>query len=407
LSEFLDQRLEPKVARAIRLHLVQCKACTHEERALLTLSHAARCMPHEIPSTTLAEDVRANDRSWFDLRPAVWIAASLFFSAVIGFLAYGRGFEGGRADERQRIAATDSAPTVEQADTDDESGVGGLVQNVDPPLVPTPLDGDPADGGLADVASEVGPAAGTSPDRTPPEPASPDVEPGAKAQLASWVPDDHQAVRATQSLFADLDLIDSVPEELHRPMLKSQLQYFELDRWATNGSADRPQALEDVATLVRQMMDGLATNADPHQLVQLRRAGDRGTLWDDAYAATTATGTTGTRPELGPFVSSFAGELPQVTQRSLQDWLAYKDRWVQSSEDPSDLMGLIESLPRIWLMSGLDPDIAEDFQLPNLESLLDEIEWTVTENGARRGELNLQSKGIHSFRSIMIVIETR
>jgi len=391
LSEFIDQRVEPKVARAIRLHLVQCEACTHEERALLTVSQAARCMPHEIPSTTLAQDVRARDRGWLDPRTVLLAAAAVLVSAAIGILAYQQGFKGGQSEERRRIAELATNPTHEQGDLPNGPTPRALVDS-DPATDLVPLAPAPVETELDSYA-----------DLDPPDEK---VQPG-NAQLASWVPDDHQAVRATQSLFADLDLIDSIPAELHRPMLQSQLEYFELDQWATRDAGSRPEAVEDVAELVRQMMDGLEGSSDPRQLVQLRRDGDRASLWDDAYAVTHATGVTGTRPDLAPFVSTFAGDLPQATQESLRDWLAYKDRWVQSAEDPSDLVGLIESLPRMWLMTGLDPDIAEDFELPNLESLLEQVEWTLTEGGARRGELNVQTQGINSFRSIMIVIETR
>jgi hypothetical protein len=391
LSEFMDQRLEPKLARAIRLHLVQCEACTHEERALLAVSQAACCLPHEIPSTTLAEDVRAQDRGWLDPRTALLAVAAVLISTVIGILAYQQGFKGGQSEGRRRIASTDTAPTQGQGDvpsgpsSEDLAGSDSATDLA--PLAPAPVDTE------LDSYADLEVPPGSS-------------QPG-EAQFASWIPDDHQAVRATQSLFADLDLMDSVPAELHRPMLQSQLEYFELDQWATRDAGDRPEAVKDVAELVRQMMDGLADTSDPRHLVQLRRAGDRENLWDDAYAVSRATGATGTRPDLAPFVSSFAGDLPQVTQDSLQDWLAYKERWVQSAEDPSDLVGLIESLPRMWLMTEMNPDLDADFQLPDLEQLLDEVVWTVTDDGARRGELNIRSQGINSLRSIMIVIEKR
>ena len=35
-------------------------------------------------------------------------------------------------------------------------------------------------------------------------------------------------VRAARSIFADLELLDAVPEPLHEPMLRTQLEHYDL-----------------------------------------------------------------------------------------------------------------------------------------------------------------------------------
>jgi Putative zinc-finger len=214
----------------------------------------------------------------------------------------------------------------------------------------------------------------------PPVASSPRAEPGGLRRVFD-LPTDGTALRAARSLFADLELLDGVPTNLHEAMLRPQVERYDLAQWAAR-RGDEP-ALAAVAELVQRLDRGLVGGLESAELASLRAQAERPELWGATLAVLPPAAVP--RSDLDALLDRYSADLSPATRTSLGRWMAFKDQWIRGPEDMGVLWDLIDELGPT-----LPSPQAPDFTLPDLEGLYGSIEWTVDEDGVRHGRLEVE-----------------
>lgn len=391
LSAYIDRRLPAAEARAVSLHLARCAHCADEEAALVTLGEFVRALPADAIDPDTARRVRskATGRSPMPRRAALAVAAVLLL-ATGAALGYRQGKRS--AAPAARGVAPMAVAVADRVRFEGEEVIGDLSKAEQDPATHSRL----VPSAQPDVA-----APDQRLDATAERPRS-DVSP--RAQLAAHLPDDPTAIRASESIFADLELLASMPVSLHRPLLATQVRHFGLERWAAVRSDEGPRAVRDVAVLVQQLVNALESDLNLTDLGALKSALARPGIWSSALAAATPDGMTRFPSAVGVVVSQGGGVLPERTRDSLRNWVRFKEDLVQGERHTGDMFGLLDSIPSILAGSTA---AAGSFALPDLDDLFEQIEWTVDAEGNRRGELHVEERTQSGSRSISVLIERR
>lgn len=335
LSPYLDRELPADLSRAMSLHLAVCDECRVHRDELEALSAVVAGLPREHPAPGLADRVRAGrTRTAWPNRVA---AAAAVLLAVGGAYLLGRG----------HARVEPGAPLAR--------GLQPVERSIEQPLQP---------------------GVGTAPRLVA---AQDQPEQGLDERP---LPEDATALRAARSLFADLELLDEVPADLHEPMLRPQVEHYDLARWAEHRGSD--PTLTTVADLVRRLDQSLEGGLAPDELSGLRLAA-RAEPWDSL----------GIRQAPGAFAPArlhdlldrHAAHLPEATRRSLDGWMRFKDDWIRGSGDMQLLSGLIDELAPT-----LPGHAAAEFTLPDLGDLYERIEWSDEGDGVRRGYLEVERR---------------
>lgn len=384
LSSFYDSR--SRNGPAIRTHLKTCSGCRRELWILEELSKLTSALPLQNTRPGLAERVRAHaagNGSKSRLQLQVAAACVIFAASIWAAFEFGhrRGFGLGTQHVGDPVMAL--APEAEQ--TPDPT----------PEVLP-----DPA----IEASSNPGKLVRTMDDSAVHELLIPPLRP--------WVMTgaDEDAVRAVRSTLADLELIDSVPAELRSPLLASQVHYFALEEWANavgSQSAEHPAA--DVAALVHRLVSAIDDGLPQAELISLRSSAARPETWELAGGLRPVHGNDVRVRNPDFLLEELNGITQPKTRESIEEWLAFKDGWVQGGEDLSGMLGLIEALETSGMLEARGSFNSEQgpaFVFPDLGNLWSEIEWTEDGNGNRRGEIHTESSTANGRSSFHLEVHT-
>jgi len=366
LSPYLDRRLAAKTARSMSIHLATCEDCRRERDALERLSQIVAELPLEHPAPGLAARVRGGERANDDWTLTIrygHVAAVLLISIGLAS-AYALGRWQGRL----------AAPAPAEGPVEEE-----LAQVTPEPAEEEPEPETPGPAGEV-LAQEV-------PEPRPPEPQA--LRPVTGEPL---IPD-RTALRAARAIFADLELLDAVPEPLHEPMLRAQVERYDLARWAEVQSIE--PALGAVAQLVQRLDREIDDGLRPAELAVLRAEAARPELWGLAFAA--ADPVEPPARDLDELLDVYADQFSPETRRSLGEWVSYKDEWIRGQQDLDSLLGLIDHLG-----PAIDTTQINEFILPDLGDLYERIEWSEDGDGVRHGSLEIERKSGNGGASLRV-----
>ena len=340
-SEYLDGRLDEETRDGVQNHLRACPACVREVRALQRLSAHVRALPaleveHDLAQRVREELHQRRQTTLRDLgvpgsleRRSVTVssprtrtvrlaaAAALLMAAFAGALRVG-----------YLLGHNDARPSRELAST-------GSTTNR-PPSIETRSTFPPAPDVGAELASgEVAlhPVSGGAPP-------SESRDSGPVDDSVFWAASRNQGFdaepysRAVHGLFADLSSIDSVQEPLRKPLLLSQIRFFDLDSRSSRflslrdqlPPSERRESLARAAQLVSKLSRDVETGA----------AVDYRVLRNDARAAAaytlapppTVDGTAPPPTRAWQVVAEVAPELPSADTGSLAMLLRLRDEWI-------------------------------------------------------------------------------
>jgi hypothetical protein len=372
-----DGELDTVRTLAVDRHVAACAACSAELAALRRVSRAAAALREELPPADLAARVRAaaeRERMRSEGAPWAWRVAAAAAIVLVSATAYAIGLWQGRtgtADAPARLVV-DERPGGER-----EVGVIPAADRRDGgPVDDGPVDGEPVNGELVNAG--------------PLEQQQRDTHPGEQQSVAAGaapLPSDEEAVRAARSLFADLALVDQVPERVRAPLLEAQLAHFGLDRWAR--ARDDAGPLGEVASLVRRLDEAVDQGAPAAELAVLRDSAGRPGLWRVPPVQATAEPSS-EAPDVERLVDEVAAGLDGETRRSIGRWITAKDAWVRRGDDLDPLVQMVDAL---GMQLGGEAGVGRAFVLPDLAELESELEWTVEPDGSRRGVLHRESGG--------------
>ena len=107
----------------------------------------------------------------------------------------------------------------------------------------------------------------------------PGVQPDVPVNVVSFDSPTH--LRAARSVASDLGIIDRIPERLRRPLLRAQIDHFELDRWAEEVRRhERAQpTVVELAALIRELSQTLEDPRSGGNILQLRQRALQPNLW--------------------------------------------------------------------------------------------------------------------------------
>lgn len=366
LSPYLDRRLPPKTARSMSLHLATCEVCRRERDALERLSKIVSELPLEHPTPGVAARVRDSERAssgWtLTIRYGHVAAALLISVSLAGAYALGR-WQGRPA-----------APAPVQVPAEEEVAQA----------TPEPVEVELAQETPEPVEVELAQA---TPEPAPPEPRA--LRPVTGEPLLP----DRTALRAARAIFADLELLDAVPEPLHEPMLRAQVERYDLARWAEVQSIE--PALSAVAQLIQRLDREIDDGLRPAELAVLREEAARPGLWGSAFAAA-GPAEPRTR-DLDELLDAYADHFSPATRHSLGEWVSYKDEWIRGEQDLDSLLGLIDHLG-----PAIDTTQITEFILPDLGDLYERIEWSEDGDGVRHGSLEIERKSGNGGSSLRV-----
>ncbi|MCP5024441.1 MAG: hypothetical protein GY930_22065 [bacterium] len=371
LSSFYDSR--SRNGPAIRAHLKTCPGCRRELWILEELSKLTSALPLQNTRPGLAERVRAQaagDGANFRLQ--VQVAAACMILAASTWAAFELGHRRGFGLGSQHVGDLAQAPAPEIAQVP--------IPTPEVPSNPTVEATDEPDKLVRVMDDLVG--------HGPQEPLS---------RPLTLTRADEDALRAARSTLADLELIESVPADLRSPLLASQVRYFELEEWARGVDAQsREHPAADVAALVHRLVTAIDDGLPPAELTSLRSAAARPETWTLAGGLHPVDGGHARLRNRGIVVDELRDVAQPKTRESIEEWLAFKDGWVQSGEDLSGMVELIEALETSGMIEAsgsTGSNRGPEFVLPDLEDLWSGMEWTDDGNGNLKGEIHTESSG--------------
>lgn len=195
--------------------------------------------------------------------------------------------------------------------------------------------------------------------------------------------DSPKHMRAARSVASDLGVIDRIPEKMRRPMLRAQLDHFELDRWAheVQRQAKPAEPVRDLAELIA----GLSEVIDDEsrfvaELGRLRSHALRPSLWQgtgaQAFVAVEVPNEVGRRDRRHRSVRMAGKHMSQVELSGLDRLLEFKEHlafgnpwpFIMMGEDELDVPSEFRPSVEVMIASslgaaGLD-EMAADWMLP-------------------------------------------
>ncbi|MDA1267065.1 MAG: hypothetical protein O2816_18445, partial [Planctomycetota bacterium] len=135
----------------------------------------------------------------------------------------------------------------------------------------------------------------------------------------------------------------------------------------------------------------------PAELARLRERASTQAVWGDLAAAVASSAA----PGIDVLLDEHGMRLPDVTRASVGEWIRFKDNWLHGGEDVGVLTDLIEGIG-----PALHPDAGGVFTLPDLDGLMNELEWSEAADGSRRGVLDLSEEGPGSSSRVRIEVHT-
>ena len=216
-------------------------------------------------------------------------------------------------------------------------------------------------------------------------------------RVESVLPADGIALRAARSLLADLELLDDVPIDLHEPILRPQVERYDLAQWAESRRGDL--ALRPVTAMIQELDRSLDGGLEPYELASLRSDPSRDDVW---AAAPVANASRDVVPrDLDELLDRHCSSLSPATRRSLDEWMTFKDEWIRGDEDMTILSGLIDDLAPT-----LPQGVLREFAFPDLGDIYERLEWSEDEDGVRHGRLDVEQRTPGGMSILRIEVRT-